>query len=186
MLRCFLHLARYDTAGHCRPRTFPQYHSTVFPWCAECHTRYECFCAALLLVVICLTDLACALARIYKSVRCVKSESFEAHPRWLEELKNLVTPEVVEIVVGNKLDKVCNHSSPLPSDSPSPAPYLPTLLSSPHWHFFPPSGRLPTVFTHVCTPSRNTPDKCSRQRPRRSQRALDVFLLKHRPRQRWA
>ena len=42
------------------------------------------FPRAALLVVICPTDLACALARIYNSVRCVKSESFEALPRWLE------------------------------------------------------------------------------------------------------
>ena len=33
-------------------------------------------------------------------------ESFEALPRWLEELENYVPPEVVKIVVGNKLDKV--------------------------------------------------------------------------------
>jgi GTPase SAR1 family protein len=38
-------------------------------------------------------------------------ESFEALPRWLEELENYVPPEVVKIVVGNKLDKV--KSSPL-------------------------------------------------------------------------
>jgi Ras-related protein Rab-18 len=33
-------------------------------------------------------------------------ETFEAIPRWLEELENYVPPEVVKIVVGNKLDKV--------------------------------------------------------------------------------
>ena len=33
-------------------------------------------------------------------------ETFEALPRWLEELENYVPPEVVKIVVGNKLDKV--------------------------------------------------------------------------------
>jgi hypothetical protein len=33
-------------------------------------------------------------------------ESFEALPRWLDELENYVPPEVVKIVVGNKLDKV--------------------------------------------------------------------------------
>jgi GTPase SAR1 family protein len=33
-------------------------------------------------------------------------ESFEALPRWLEELENYVPPEVVKVVVGNKLDKV--------------------------------------------------------------------------------
>jgi len=36
-------------------------------------------------------------------------ESFEALPRWLEELENYVPPEVVKIVVGNKLDKVINN-----------------------------------------------------------------------------
>jgi hypothetical protein len=46
-------------------------------------------------------------------------ESFEALPRWLEELENHVPPEVVKIVVGNKLDKV--KSSPLLS-SPSSFP----------------------------------------------------------------
>ena len=61
--------------------------------------------AALLLVVICLTDLAYALARIYNSVRCVKSESFEALPRWLKELENLIAPEVVKVIVGNKLKR---------------------------------------------------------------------------------
>ena len=142
--------------------------------------------AALLLVVICLTDLACALARIYNSVRSVKSESFEALPHWLEEPENLIAPEVVKIIVGNKLEKVCNHSSPITFDSPSPTPYLPTLLSSPHCHFIRPSGRPPTVFTHVCTLSRNTPDKCLRQWPRRSQRARDVFSSGRRPRWRQA
>jgi hypothetical protein len=33
-------------------------------------------------------------------------ETFEALPRWLEELENYVPSEVVKIVVGNKLDKV--------------------------------------------------------------------------------
>ena len=132
---------------------------------------------ALLPLVICLTDLACALARIYNSVRCVNSESFEALPRWLEELESLVAPEVMKIIVRNKLDKVCNDSSLLPSDSPSPTPYLSSILSSRHCHFFHPSGRLPTVFTHICTPSRNTTDKCS-------QHARDVFSSRHRPRRR--
>jgi GTPase SAR1 family protein len=38
-------------------------------------------------------------------------ESFEAVPQWLEELENYVPPEVVKIIVENKLDKVM--SSPL-------------------------------------------------------------------------
>ncbi|KAI0271012.1 hypothetical protein BGY98DRAFT_218591 [Russula aff. rugulosa BPL654] len=32
-------------------------------------------------------------------------ESFEAVPRWLEELENYVPPEVVKIIVENNLDK---------------------------------------------------------------------------------
>ena len=36
-------------------------------------------------------------------------ESFEALPRWLEELENYVPPEVVKVVVGNKLDKVSGN-----------------------------------------------------------------------------
>ncbi|KAH9038189.1 P-loop containing nucleoside triphosphate hydrolase protein, partial [Lactarius pseudohatsudake] len=31
-------------------------------------------------------------------------KSFEALPWWLEELENYVPPEVVKIVIGNKLD----------------------------------------------------------------------------------
>jgi len=39
-------------------------------------------------------------------------ESFEALPRWLEELENYVSPEVVKIVVGNKLDKEYSRQVP--------------------------------------------------------------------------
>ncbi|KAI9439254.1 ras-domain-containing protein [Lactarius indigo] len=39
-------------------------------------------------------------------------ESFEALPRWLEELENYVPPEVVKIVVGNKLDKEYSRQVP--------------------------------------------------------------------------
>jgi|SRR6266702_5996188 len=51
-------------------------------------------------------------------------ESFEALPRWLEELENYVPPEVVKIVVGNKLDKVrapARPFLPLPPSLPCPA-----------------------------------------------------------------
>jgi GTPase SAR1 family protein len=48
-------------------------------------------------------------------------ESFEALPRWLDELENYVPPEVVKIVVGNKLDKVKLRSESI----------YPSLLSSP-------------------------------------------------------
>lgn len=54
-------------------------------------------------------------------------ESFEALPRWLDELENYVPPEVVKIVVGNKLDKVSTVNDP----SPFPPTYL---LSSRHHH----------------------------------------------------
>jgi Ras-related protein Rab-18 len=49
-------------------------------------------------------------------------ESFEALPRWSEELENYVPPEVVKIVVGNKLDKVLSFPllSP-PSSFPATA-----------------------------------------------------------------
>jgi Ras family len=36
-------------------------------------------------------------------------ESFEALPRWLEELDNYVPFEVMKIVIGNKLDKVKSY-----------------------------------------------------------------------------
>ncbi|KAI0289001.1 ras-domain-containing protein [Russula brevipes] len=39
-------------------------------------------------------------------------ESFEALPRWLDELENYVSPEVVKIVVGNKLDKEYSRQVP--------------------------------------------------------------------------
>ncbi|KAF8273946.1 ras-domain-containing protein [Lactarius quietus] len=40
-------------------------------------------------------------------------ETFEALPRWLRELEKFVPPEVVKIVVGNKLDK--EHSRQVPT-----------------------------------------------------------------------
>ena len=49
-------------------------------------------------------------------------ESFEALPRWLEELENYVPPEVVKIVVGNKLDKVRNNPRSFSFRSTSPPP----------------------------------------------------------------
>ncbi|KAI0262119.1 putative ras-related protein rab-18 [Gloeopeniophorella convolvens] len=39
-------------------------------------------------------------------------ESFEALPRWLDELETYVPPEVVKIVVGNKLDKEYSRQVP--------------------------------------------------------------------------
>jgi hypothetical protein len=56
-------------------------------------------------------------------------ESFEALPRWLDELENYVPAEVVKIVVGNKLDKV-KHSTDRDSRPIRPSIHLPALLSS--------------------------------------------------------
>jgi hypothetical protein len=119
-------------------------------------------------------------------------ESFEALPRWLEELENYVSPEVVKIVVGNKLDKVSNDPNPfsfrfsLPTPNSQPRDPALTLIAIAIVTFtFPyPSRRLPTDATHAHALPRNTLDKCPRLRPRRSQRARDVFLLRRPPRRR--
>ncbi|KAI0263509.1 hypothetical protein BGY98DRAFT_1182083 [Russula aff. rugulosa BPL654] len=66
--------------GHCRSRTFPYHHRIVLPRSAGRHTR----------------------------VRCVESRIVRGAPAMVEELENYVPPEVVKIVVGNKLDK-CPH-----------------------------------------------------------------------------
>ncbi len=58
----------------------------------RCYARRACSCA-------CVWD-----ANIVYDVS--SRESFEALPRWLDELENYVPAEVVKIVVGNKLDKV--------------------------------------------------------------------------------
>jgi Ras family len=81
-------------------------------------------------------------------------ESFEAVPQWLEELENYVPPEVVKIVVENKLDKVM--SSP-PLSSPSS---------------FPPTADA----LHLLTPppSRNTFDKCPHRKAQCSQRGREI------------
>lgn len=76
-------------------------------------------------------------------------ESFEALPRWLEELENYVSPEVVKIVVGNKLDKVSNDPDSFPYDSPSRLPTPdPSLIIAIIAIIFPPR-RLPTGATHA-------------------------------------
>jgi hypothetical protein len=107
--------------------------------------------------------LACACAAPARvcnaSVYDVSSrESFEALPRWLEELENYVPPEVVKIVVGNKLDKV----SKVTNDS-----LITIVLSAGH-------SRM--------APFRNTLDRCPHQRAQRSQRGRDVYLSKRPPR----
>jgi hypothetical protein len=77
----------------------------------------------------------CAIHLVYDASN---REPFEAFRDWLEELENHVPPEVVKIVVGNKLYKV--KSSP--------------LLSS-HYHH--PFLRLLTRDTHGCA-HLNAPD----------------------------
>ncbi|KAI0271016.1 hypothetical protein BGY98DRAFT_218854 [Russula aff. rugulosa BPL654] len=79
-------------------------------------------------------------------------ESFEALPRWSEELENYVPPEVVKIVVGNKLDKVLSFP----------------LLSPPS--SVPPTADLRHSRLHARTPPpfRNSFDKCPHQKAQRS------------------
>jgi hypothetical protein len=60
-------------------------------------------------------------------------ESFEALPRWLGGLETYVSPDVVKIVVGNKLDKVRRTpQSPFPFSSRArvrlPNPHFPLSL----------------------------------------------------------
>ena len=123
-LRCFVYIL--FILGHCRPRTFSDHHRIVLPRSAGRHTRYEQFTRATFSLSLSLSlspswltqglisVLACC-ARASRTcvVMCAflvydvsNRESFEALPRWLEELENYVPPEVVKIVVGNKLDKV--------------------------------------------------------------------------------
>ena len=45
-------------------------------------------------------------------------ESFDALPRWFSELETYVSPAVVKIVVGNKVDKVRVLLSAPPSSIP--------------------------------------------------------------------
>jgi GTPase SAR1 family protein len=128
--------------------------------------------------------LPCLTARARAIVYDVSSrESFEALPRWLEELDNYVPPEVVKIVVGNKLDKV---SKPFLLILP-PRPLSVAIVHHHHLVNLLPSLRPPAcVNSHTHTPSRNTLDKCPRQRARRSRRARDVFSSSRPPRRRWA
>jgi hypothetical protein len=79
-------------------------------------------------------------------------ESFEALPRWLEELENYVPPEVVKVVVGNKLDKVKVKRN----DRPSPPTFSPPTFS---------------VYLYY----RNTPARYRWQRARRLRDARDAF-----------
>jgi hypothetical protein len=114
--------------GQCRPRTFPNHHRIVLPRSTGCYTRYEYSPryvsplrgshrgSSLSFLPAHALPHVCDMHLIYD---VSNRESFEALPRWLEELENYVPPEVVKIVVGNKLDKVM--SSPLLS-SPSSFP----------------------------------------------------------------
>jgi hypothetical protein len=92
---------------YCRTLQAENYHRVVLPRSAGRHTRYE-------------------YSPRYVSLFVAHSgslSSLPAHalPRWPEERENYMPPEVVKIVVGNKLDKV--KSSPLLS---SPSSFPPT------------------------------------------------------------
>ena len=95
-LICFLRFGWYDIAGHGRRRTIPQYHSIVLPWCAERQvgTSVSPPCAFSLLATR-LTALACALTRIYNSVRHVELRLVQCSPALVtvEELENYVAPK---------------------------------------------------------------------------------------------
>jgi hypothetical protein len=89
-------------AGYGGPRTFPHYHGVVLsrrtrrhPRSVHLHHLHSPHFSAHNG-----TELSYAVYDVSNR------ETFEALPRWLEELENYVPPEVVKIVVGNKLDKV--------------------------------------------------------------------------------
>ena len=110
----------YIFVGHSRPRTFPDHHRIVLPRSTGRHTRYEYSPryvsplrgshrgSSLSSLVAHALPHVCDMHLVYD---VSNRESFEVPPRWLEELENNVPPEVLKIVVGNKLDKV--KSSPL-------------------------------------------------------------------------
>ena len=89
-------------SGYGGPRTLPHYHGVVLPWRPGRHPWS-------VLLSLSLSTLH-SWAHTHTHVKTVydvsNRETFEALPRWLEELENYVPPEVVKIVVGNKLDKV--------------------------------------------------------------------------------
>jgi hypothetical protein len=89
--------------GHCRPRTFPDHHRIILPRSAGCHTRYEYSprCVFLPLRLTLSSFPAHAHSHVHLVYDVSNRESFEALPRWLEELENYVPPEVVKIVTGN-------------------------------------------------------------------------------------
>jgi len=114
--------ALHARVGHSRPRTLPHHHGVVLPRRARRHPRCGHFIPplhttpphALRIPHTSSSSRNSAHSARYLGVRrdtiivydVSSRESFEALPRWLEELENYVPPEVVKIVVGNKLDKV--------------------------------------------------------------------------------
>ena len=95
---------RRRPTGYGGPGTFPHYHGVVLPRRTGGHPWSV---ASPVSIHMQLHSYARTYTREKKTVYDVSSrESFEALPRWLEELENYVPPEVVKIVVGNKLDKV--------------------------------------------------------------------------------
>jgi hypothetical protein len=100
-----------DTAGHERFRTIatPYYRgaqgvilgTTFIPHAALPVSSQQLWLTA---------DAGKPCARIYAHIYIVydvsSRESFRAIPRWLEELEKRAQPDIVKILVGNKVDKV--------------------------------------------------------------------------------
>jgi hypothetical protein len=100
--------------GYGGPRTLPHHYGVVLPRRTGDHPR-----SVFHFSTYTLHSRRNGVPRAHvKTVYDVSSrESFEALPRWLEELENYVPPEVVKIVVGNKLDKV--HAPPPSTPCPT-------------------------------------------------------------------
>ena len=104
----FLYILVVTPSGYGGSRTLPHYHSVVLPGRTGSHPR-----SVLGLTLPLLTDMNPSCK--YTVYDVSNRETFEALPRWLEELENYVPSEVVKIVVGNKLDKVkSGHFLPAP------------------------------------------------------------------------
>jgi Ras-related protein Rab-18 len=100
-------------------------------------------------------------------------ESFEVLPRWLEELENHVPPEVVKIVVGNRLDKV--KSYPLLSSFPPTADARHSLMHAPNparmeYLFVEASARMAVCVTEVVARIIDTPSLWNEDKPKSSGR----------------
>ena len=98
-------------SGYGGPRTLPHYHGVVLPW----RTGRHPWSVLLSLSLSTLHSWAHTHTHVKTVYDVSNRETFEALPRWLEELENYVPPEVVKIVVGNKLDKVRARARSPPS-----------------------------------------------------------------------